>query len=545
MPEGQNQNDQSPQKHQHAGDEEKSKKRGLQHTQEAETRAAREKRDGMRIGADRRHDSIAVDIHQLADGHDLVPALFQIIENHRQCGDSGTPVAAAVVEENDVSIAALVFDALKQFLGRRLLPVAGIDVFEHRHVAEGLSHADGLEVFDIGRVGVRVEWRPEQRGGPADERFDQALGGVEFELCEGFRQLAEVRVGERMVADFVAFVGDALEEVGIKFGVFSDHKEDRLHAALLENIKDGGRPIRIRAVVECDAHAVGIVPAHSEKRGMRGELDIAAGNPPLGILRKSSASREGRGIEIHHLARADRGHGVSAQNLGSHQRGFGFFARGEDLPNAGILEAESIDRDPAEFGIANGVPLIRKSGGVGEPDLVRLAGEVVGKIRVERRRCAADAIASGVARAAHRIGKRNFLGLDFSLGAIVAVNADANDPFRRIGGLGHDIHPTPEPIQRHDRTSGIGVAGFFVKQDDEVVHMRGEVLEIPERKSSVGLDAQPGLEPAAAEFVGHKRNEFSKLMIVALFDFLPVDEHSGSSGGGEFFREFFGEGLLR
>ena len=43
-----------------------------------------------------------------------------------------------------------------------------------------------------------------------------------------------------------------------------------------------------------------------------------------------------------------------------------------------------------------------------------------------------------------------------------------------------------------------------MKQDDEVVDMRGEVLEIPLRKSPVRLDAQPSLEAATAEFIGQK-----------------------------------------
>ena len=75
--------------------------------------------------------------------------------------------------------------------------------------------------------------------------------------------------------------------------------------------------------------------------------------------------------------------------------------------------------------------------------------------------------------------------------------------------------------------------------------MRGEVLEIPEGKSSVGLDAKPGLEPAPAQFIGQKRNEFSQLLLVALLDLLPIDEHASGPGIGEFFSQFFGKGLLR
>ena len=59
-------------------------------------------------------------------------------------------------------------------------------------------------------------------------------------------------------------------------------------------------------------------------------------------------------------------------------------------------------------------------------------------------------------------------------------------------------------------------------------------------KSSVGLDAKPGLEPTPAQFIGQKRNEFSQLLLVALLDLLPIDEHASGSGIGE----FFGEGLL-
>jgi hypothetical protein len=75
--------------------------------------------------------------------------------------------------------------------------------------------------------------------------------------------------------------------------------------------------------------------------------------------------------------------------------------------------------------------------------------------------------------------------------------------------------------------------------------MRCEILEIPLWKCAVGLDGQPSLEPSTTEFVGHKRNEFPQLVVCPLIDLLPINEHASSSGGREFFSEFFGKGSLR
>ena len=442
---------------------------------------------------DRWHDAVAVDIDQLTDRHDLVAAFFQVIEDHGQSRHGGTPVAAAVVEKNNIPRGALVFDSLKQLLGRWLLPITGIDVFQYRHVAEGLRHADRLQVADIGRVGVRVERWAKQGGGAADEGFDEPLGGVQLELHEGFREFAQVGVGEGVVADFVALVGDALEEVGIKFGIFAKHEKDGLHAAFLENIEDGGRPIRIRAIVEGNAHAVRLVTSHAKKGRVRRELDIAAGNPPFGILGKGAPPGEGGGVQVHDFSFADRSHRVAAQNLGIQRCGGVFFAGGDDLPNAGILEAEPVEGDAAEFGAADGVPLIGESGGIREPDLVRLAGEVVGKIGVEGWPGATDFVAAGISRAADCIREGNFLSLDLALGAVVAVNSDPDNPLRGARGLRNHIQPTLEPIERNDGAGGVGRSRFLVKNHDEAVHMRGEIFEIPLGKCAVGHDAQPSL----------------------------------------------------
>ena len=86
-----------------------------------------------------------------------------------------------------------------------------------RDIAHGLGDLDRHDLIAGGRLGVAEKRRAEQSHRAAGECLEQPLGGIDLEVTSDVRDVPEIGMGERVVADVVTFGHEALHEVRIGF----------------------------------------------------------------------------------------------------------------------------------------------------------------------------------------------------------------------------------------------------------------------------------------------------------------------------------------
>src|SRR5205807_4016505 len=95
-----------------------------------ESSAADDSSDRLIVREQRRHDRIACCPKQGAQRHDFVAARVQPVENSRQSLNGLRTVASSVMQQDDATIAPLLFDSLDNNVRAGLRPILGIDVFQ-------------------------------------------------------------------------------------------------------------------------------------------------------------------------------------------------------------------------------------------------------------------------------------------------------------------------------------------------------------------------------------------------------------------------------
>ena len=184
-------------------------------------------------------------------------------------GDAGAAVGAegevAAVVENDVGgeAALLITDNVRgeaqgDALGGGLAPVVGDGVPEdgfHAERACGAQHERP----------ARAEGRAEIADGQAGDLRDGVLSGAQLFPDFGGGGEGKVGVGPGVVADEVATLLDAADEVGDDLGVAADEEEGCADVVLGEVVEELGGPGGVGAVVEGEGELAG---AHrGAKRG--------------------------------------------------------------------------------------------------------------------------------------------------------------------------------------------------------------------------------------------------------------------------------------
>src|ERR1051326_2920237 len=79
-------------------------------------------------------------------------------------------------------------------------------------------------------------------------RLEDALRGVDLRARSRVAERSDIRMRVAVIAEFVAFVPDAPDEIRIALGVLSDEEERRLHVVLFEDVEHL-RGVRIRGTV--------------------------------------------------------------------------------------------------------------------------------------------------------------------------------------------------------------------------------------------------------------------------------------------------------
>ena len=292
------------------------------------------------------------------------------------------------MEQDDVAAGKLGFHAFDELVFFRFLPVPRIDIFQDRHVAEGLGDFNGQQFPETRGTGVGIVGRPEEGRGTSGQGLDQSFRGIELELDECRRSFGEVGVRERVVADLVAFRNDPPNELRVTLGFASDHKKRGLDSPGLEDVKNGGGPLWIRPVVKCQGDRVLLAGADPEKRRIRGKNLILARDLAVGTGGKNALAVCCGGIKADDFSSADRGDRIPARDLPVGPERLPLHIRPDDTPHAGILHTQPVHSHAAEPVIPDGVQLVGKRGGVEKPNIMAFSFVIIGKASIEcRLRC--------------------------------------------------------------------------------------------------------------------------------------------------------------
>ncbi len=178
-----------------------------------------------------------------------------------RCGDAGAAIGAegavaAVVEDDVGGEAALLIaddergEAQGDAQGRGLAPVVGDGIPEDRFHAEfacGAQHAGT----------ARAEGRTEVADGLAGDLREGVLREAELFADLGGGGEGEVGVRPGVVADEVACLLDAADEVGDDLGVAADEKEGGADVVFGEMVKELGGPGGVGAIIEGEGELAG------------------------------------------------------------------------------------------------------------------------------------------------------------------------------------------------------------------------------------------------------------------------------------------------
>ncbi len=157
----------------------------------------------------------------LANRHKAVACCSKARHDLRQHLDRGE---FAAVKQDDLGSGRVMLQVLSQVSGRDRAPVTAVVGPQNRLIAQGLSDLDRLDRIPavrgpekIENRGIVHEWV--QRGSTAQDLGAYLAG----------RLLIEVRMGVRMVGDFISRALDTLRQLRPLHRVASDQKERRVH----------------------------------------------------------------------------------------------------------------------------------------------------------------------------------------------------------------------------------------------------------------------------------------------------------------------------
>lgn len=196
-------------------------------------------------------------------------------------GDAGAAIGAdgamAAVVQDDVGGEAVLLvandvggEAQGDALGRGLAPVVGDGVPEDRFHAQIACGAQYIGA-------TCAERRAEVADGLAGDLGERVLGAAELLADLGGGSEGEIGVGPGMVADEVAGLVNAADEIGDDLGVAADEEKGGADVAGGQLVEQLRRPSGIRAVVEGEGEIAGAL------RGAERGTEEARGRPHGGV----------------------------------------------------------------------------------------------------------------------------------------------------------------------------------------------------------------------------------------------------------------------
>ncbi len=429
------------------------------------------------------------------------------------------------MEQDDIAAAGfrLRDGAVHDLIGPWPLPVAWVDAHADVEIAEA-----GRRLERSGLVGrfrfhvLRVGW-PKQRGLPAGQALDEALRRRKLELESARRQLRDVRMGERVIADLIALLEFAFEKLRRRLRIRADDEERRGDMLAFQRVENGRRVRRVRPVVEGESDLflrravpvddVGRRKGHERLRGdqslVRIEDDLAR-----------ASLRDGR--EFQDLAVAfviDVVAVLDGRKTGGESDVIRRF-HAEESPDGRVLASQPPQGITGRLRGRSRRDLVEARYGVEHPHLMRRTRV----IRVVERRVHRGVVEVDVAfrffRRQHGLLEgRLFRRL--SLRPVVGVIADGNDEFRRrdvMRTFGDDVQ---EPVLAGDRPGVAGAPMLVIGHDDAGVGRRRDFSVFEAR--IIGRDVDGHFQAGRFRFQRQRLYEGREKRLVAVNNAFEVE----------------------
>src|ERR1035438_3825711 len=101
----------------------------------------------------------------------------------------------------------------------------------------------------VNRIGGTEEYRLN-----SELALEQPLREIQFDFEVALRDVADIRMGEGVVPDFMAFLVNALGNAGILFNLQPDEEEGSFDVFCFQHVENLGGPCRVWAVIEGDCN---------------------------------------------------------------------------------------------------------------------------------------------------------------------------------------------------------------------------------------------------------------------------------------------------
>ncbi len=559
---GQRANQHQARAHQHIADEE---------DEDDEHREAREQGEAEAVdpcrplfpARQRRHHVGPRLAQQIRNRNQLVTFGAQLIDDDGERLHGFAAVTAAVMQKNDVAALEIAGFARRQ-VGHHVLhnlvggapgiivPVIGIDFVadgDEAHVLRQLKRA-----HLVGGVGLLVDGvrRTEQDGLHTQFAFEQALGKVQLDFEVALTDVADVGMGEGVIADLVAFVVDALGDGAVLFRLNADQEERGLNVLLLQHIEHLGRPLGVGPIVEGNRDFLGRAAVHIDfVRRRHGLEDLVADQLGIGINYDLALAWRGLAIDPQDLALAFDVDVLAGGHSLQFVRRIGVARLVPHCPERAVLGAQAPQGEGVDAQLARAAHFVERGYAVEEPDVVPdIVLVEISEVRVLRIVVEVD-VGVGVFglkpcflyRDVVHVGRRSSFLLTFLHGPVVTVVTDRRDDLLARDHLQRVLQVVEEPILAGD---GPGLAArivlVVVHQDDAVSILRdcgvAEIFVV-DRDSDVELETLS--VQVAVEFL-HQREVVSARGFGEGFD---VEGYALVLIGGEKRHELAAEALPR
>ncbi len=329
------------------------------------------------------HGLLARQPGEFRGGDEFVALRPQGIDQLRQSLDGLGPVAARIVQQDDIAVAVgvegrnLLYDAVDDRLRRWPQPIVRVDAQPDGDEAHALRQRDRLELVHRRRVGIAEERRPEQPHRMAGNGLEQAARRVDLELRHALRQIDDVRMRECMIADVLAFLIFAFDDVRIGAGILTDDEERGVDVLRFENVEDLRRERGIRPVVEGEHQLFWLRTEPLDDKGGRqnfvGLVDDVAG---FRIKLEDALTRRRLRRNMQDFALILEIDFLRRRNRLQLIRRRGIVRAAENRPDRRVFGAEAPDRIARRPINIGGVDFVEGGDSVEEPDVMRLAAVV-------------------------------------------------------------------------------------------------------------------------------------------------------------------------
>ena len=247
------------------------------------------------------------------------------------------------MQQDDVAVPPLLFDALKNNVGARPGPILRINILQHHEVIQVLGDLQRSQFAQLRRARIRGVRRPEQGGRTPRDRFQQQLSRVQLQP-DMFRPAnRQVRMVVSVIPDFVPLIHDSPDQRRIILRILAHHKKGSLHVRRFQDIENFWSPCRIGTVIEGQHHLMLSALALMIQRGKLREFHIPSDQIPLTVDREFAHSVGTRLIHCDNFAIAQVRDRVGAlQNLQRRARGrldLEITGHAQRIPDGRILRA--------------------------------------------------------------------------------------------------------------------------------------------------------------------------------------------------------------